>query len=121
LQETIDGLGHVAGYLESLLVSVYAREQYVYNVKFPLLHNESTTSDVRSQKFTTCHYITRIRENMPVSLLRLASRVPSGAKTEHLVNFVDLEKQERCHAPVEATNATQFQIEVGTLSGRALS
>jgi hypothetical protein len=119
LQRIINSLGHVAGYLESLLVSVYARQQYAHNVKFQLSHTESATSDMEAQKPMNRHHTPRTRKNIPVSPLRLAPRVSSAARTKHFVNFVDLEKQEQCDAPIEATGAMQFQIEIGIFSGRA--
>jgi osomolarity two-component system response regulator SKN7 len=47
--------------------------------------------------------------------------VSSEVKTEHFLNYVDLEKQKQCHISVEATGAIPFQIEIGTLSARAPS
>jgi hypothetical protein len=111
----------VAGYLESLLLSLHNRQQYAHNIKFPLFHTEKTTSDVEAQKPTNHYRTPRIRKHTPASPLRRAFRVLREARTKHFVNFVDSEKQNRCHTPIKASSAIPFRIEIGTLSGRAPS
>lgn len=120
LREIIESQGHAAGCLESLLVSVYARQEYAQNINFPLSHTERTTSDVEAQKPTNFHLTPRTRKDIPASPFRLASRVSSEAKTEYFVNSVDFEKQNQCHKSIKPTSAIPYQIEMGTSSDRAL-
>jgi hypothetical protein len=98
-----------------------ARQQYVYNVEFPLSDNESTTSDVEAEKPINLPHTPRITKDIPASPSRLASKVSSQAKTDRSFNFVDIEKQKQCHIPVKATGTMPFQIKIGTLSCRAPS